>query len=319
MQPVIEMPRVPRQRAGVLGWLTAPTYAGTARRKALLAYLFVLPTVAGILVFTAVPVVWSLGLSLFKWDVISPAQFVGLANYHRFAVDPDALISFGNTAIYVVLDVTLQIAVGLILALAMQRRMARWLRNLFRSAFFLPLITSGAAVSVVMAYLFNKELGVVNYYLSLIGVGPVPWLDTPGWAMITVVLTSVWQQMGFTFLLFTGGLASISREIMEAADVDGATGWRRLWAITLPMLSPTMLFATVVAVIGALQVFTEPTVLTNGGPGNATLTAVMVIYRAAFRALEIGYASAIAALLFLVILSVTAFQFWFSKRWVFYQ
>ena len=106
---------------------------------------------------------------------------------------------------------------------------------------------------------------------------------------------------------------------MEAADVDGATGWRRLWAITLPMLSPTMLFATVVAVIGALQVFTEPTVLTEGGPGNATLTVVMIIYRAAFRALEIGYASAIAALLFLVILSVTALQFWFSKRWVFYQ
>jgi multiple sugar transport system permease protein len=197
--------------------------------------------------------------------------------------------------------------------------MARWLRNLFRSVFFLPLITSGAAVSVVMAYFFNKELGVVNYYLEQVGLGPVPWLDAPGWAMITVVLTSVWQQMGFTFLLFTGGLASISGEIMEAADVDGATGWRRLWAITLPMLSPTMLFATVVGVIGALQVFTEPTVLTDGGPGNATLTVVMVIYRAAFRALEIGYASAIAALLFLVILSVTAFQFWFSKRWVFYQ
>jgi multiple sugar transport system permease protein len=318
-QPTTDTLYPARKRRGVLGWLMEESFAGIARRKALLAYLFLLPTVAGILVFTAGPVLFSFGLSLFRWDVITPAQFVGFHNYVRFWNDPEGLVSFGNTAIYVALDVTLQVVLGLALALGMRRKMARWLRYVFRSVFFLPLITSGAAISVVMAYLFNKELGAINYYIGLIGIGPVPWLTSPGWAMVTIVLTSVWQQVGFTFLVFTGGLGTISSEILDAADVDGASGWRRLWSITLPMLSPTMLFATIVGVIGALQVFDQPYVLTGGGPGDATRTIVMTIYQAAFQNLQVGYGSAIAVLLFLVILGVTALQFWFSKRWVFYQ
>jgi len=212
-----------RQRKA-LWWLTEGTSAGMARRKALLAYLFLLPTILGILVFTAGPVLFSLGLSLFSWDVISPPSFVGMANYQQFLVDPEGLKSFGNTAIYVVLDVTLQLVVGLILALAMQRKMRAWLRYLFRSAFFLPLIASGAAVSIVMGFLFNQDLGAVNYYLRLVHLPSIPWLTSASWAMVTVVLTSVWQQMGFTFLVFTGGLGTISADVLDAADVDGAGG-----------------------------------------------------------------------------------------------
>ncbi len=307
-----------RQRKA-LWWLTEGTSAGMARRKALLAYLFLLPTILGILVFTAGPVLFSLGLSLFSWDVISPPSFVGMANYQQFLVDPEGLKSFGNTAIYVVLDVTLQLVVGLILALAMQRKMRAWLRYLFRSAFFLPLIASGAAVSIVMGFLFNQDLGAVNYYLRLVHLPSIPWLTSASWAMVTVVLTSVWQQMGFTFLVFTGGLGTISADVLDAADVDGAGGWRRLWYVTLPMLSPTILFVVVVGVIGALQVFTEPYVLTNGGPGDATRTVVMTIYQAAFQNLQIGYGSALAVLLFGVIMVVTAVQFLLSRSWVFYQ
>jgi len=170
----------------------------------------------------------------------------------------------------------------------------------------------------VMAYMFNQEFGPINYYLGLIGVPPAPWLNAAGWAMITVVLTYVWQQLGFTFLIFTGGLNNISREILEAADVDGARGWRRLWYITLPLLSPSIMFATVTGVIGALQVFTEPQVLTQGGPGDATRTVVMIIYQAAFQDLQVGYGSTIAVILFVAILAVTALQFWSSRRWVFY-
>jgi multiple sugar transport system permease protein len=133
------------------------------------------------------------------------------------------------------------------------------------------------------------------------------------------VLASVWQQMGFTFLIFVGGLANISTEVLEAADMDGAAGWRRLWHITLPLVSPSLMFVAVVGVIGALQVFAEPYIMTGGGPGDATRTVVMIIYQAAFQNLQIGYGSAIAVLLFAVILLVTAVQFFLSKRWVFYQ
>jgi len=197
--------------------------------------------------------------------------------------------------------------------------MAKWLRYVFRSALFLPLVTSGAAVSIVMAFLFNTNQGVINYYLGLLHIPPAPWLTSASWAMVTVVITSVWQQLGFTFLVFTGGLSTISQEILDAADVDGAGGWRRLWFITVPLLSPTILFVAVTGTISALQVFTEPFVLTNGGPGDATHTVVMTIYQAAFQNLQIGYGSAVAVLLFAVIMTVTGVQFRLSKSWVFYQ
>ncbi len=317
MQRVIPLER--RARGGALGWLTEESTSGMARRKTLLAYLFLLPTVVGILVFTAGPVLASLGLSLFSWDVISPPVFVGFNNYQQFFSDPEGLKSFGNTFIYVALDVTLQIAVGLGLALAMRQKMTKWLRYVFRSALFLPLVTSGAAVSIVMAFLFNTNQGVINYYLGLLHIPPAPWLTSASWAMVTVVITSVWQQLGFTFLVFMGGLSTISQEILDAADVDGAGGWRRLWFITVPLLSPTILFVAVTGTISALQVFTEPFVLTQGGPGDATHTVVMTIYQAAFQNLQIGYGSAVAVLLFAVIMAVTGVQFRLSKSWVFYQ
>lgn len=313
------LPTQPRSQGGVMGWLTETSYSGAARRKAALAYLFLTPTLLGILVFTAGPVLASLGLSFFTWDVISPPVFVGATNYQQMLHDPQIMLAFGNTFIYVILDVTLQAVAGLTLALMMQRKMARWLRTLFRGAFFLPLIMSGVAVSIVMSYLFNKDQGVINYYLGLIGLPHVPWLTSTSWAMITVVLASVWQQMGFTFLIFVGGLANISTEVLEAADLDGASGWQRLRSITLPLLSPSILFVAIVGIIGALQVFAQPYIMTQGGPGDATRTVVMIIYQAAFQNLQIGYGSAIAMLLFVVILIVTAVQFLTSKRWVFYQ
>jgi multiple sugar transport system permease protein len=290
-----------------------------ARRKALLAYLFILPTILGILVFTVGPVIAALALSFFSWDVITPASYVGLTNYHTLTIDPEIPTAFRNTFVFVLLAVTLQVVVGLTLALQVRRRMPVWLRYYFRSAFFIPLLTAGATISIVMAYVFNTDFGIVNYYLGLIGLPRIPWLTSPNWAMVTIVLTYVWQQLGFTFILFTGGLNNISREVLEAADVDGASGWTRLWRITLPMLSPTIFFVAVVGIIGALQVFDIPYVMTNGGPGDATLSVVMVIYRAAFQNLQIGYGAAVAMLLFVVIMAVTGVQFWASRRWVFYQ
>ncbi len=306
-------------RLNPVRWLGENTLAGMTRRQALLGYLFILPTILGILIFTAGPIVVSFGLSFYEWNVIQPPEYVGLDNYRRFFGDQQALASFRNTITFVFSAVSLQIVLGLLLALAVEQKMRKWLRYYFRSAFFLPLLTSAASVSIVLSFMFHKEFGLVNYYLGFLGIPRVPWLTASHWALVTVVIAYVWQNVGFMFILFIGGLANVPRDVLDAADVDGASGLQRWWNITLPLLSPTILFAAVVGVIAALQVFEHPFVLTRGGPGDASRTAVMIIYQAAFKNLEIGYGSTSAVFLFVVILAVTGVQFWVSKRWVFYQ
>jgi multiple sugar transport system permease protein len=306
-------------RTGFLYWLTQDTIVGLKRRRALLGYLFLLPTMLGIFIFTAGPVFVSFGLSLFRWNIFKPPDFIGLDNFERLARDVQFRTSFGNTLEFVVLAVSIQLALGLFLALSVYRLMSKLQRYYFRTAFFLPILLSGTAVSVVLGYMFHTEFGAVNYYLGLLGLPRIPWMTSSDWVILTVVLASVWRNLGFTFVAFLGGLANISTEVLEAADVDGAQGWRRLYHITIPLLSPTILFATVTGVVGALQVFEEPYIMTRGGPGDASRTAVMVMFEAAFKNIEFGYGAAMAVVLFLVILAVTVTQMWLSRRWVFYQ
>lgn len=300
-------------------WLTENTLQGMARRKALLGYLFLAPTILGILVFTAGPVIFSFVLSLFRWNVFSPPEWVGATNYARMVADNRALTGFWNSFVFVLFAVALQVALGLLLAMILQTRMPTWLRYTYRTSFLLPMLMSGAATAIVLGYMLHKEFGAVNYYLGRLGVPPIPWLTEPGWAMVSVILSYLWLATGFTMILFIGGLTNISTEIMDAADVDGAQGITRFWHITLPLVSPTLLFAAVTGVIGGLQVFDLPYIMTRGGPGDSTRTAVMVMYESAFKNMEIGYGSTIAVALFLIILAVTAGQFGLSKRWVFYQ
>ncbi|MDE2854002.1 MAG: sugar ABC transporter permease [Chloroflexota bacterium] len=292
---------------------------GLRRRRAILGYLFLLPTLLGIFIFTAGPVFVSFGLSLFRWNIFRPPDYIELANYERLISDARIAISFGNTLKFTVLAVATQVSIGLILALAVHRITSTAMRYYFRTAFFLPLLMSGAAVAVVMGYIFHKEFGPLNYYLGLMGVQQIPWKTSADWVMVTIVITSAWRNLGFTFILFIGGLSNISQEVLDAADVDGAQGFRRLWSVTIPLLSPQILFATVTGVIGAIQVFEEPFIMTRGGPGNSSRTAVMVMYEHAFKDIEYGYGSAIAVVLFLVIMAFTAAQMWMSRRWVFYQ
>lgn len=307
------------QRRSALGGLTANTLSGMAKRKALMGYLFLLPTILGILVFTAGPVLASLGLSFFRWNVLQPPVFLGLTNYTRLFTDPRVGISFWNTFRFVALGVTLQLSLSLLLALGLQQRMATGLRYYFRTAFFMPYLMSGAATAIVLAYLLHRDFGAVNYYLGELGLVRIPWLISSNWVMFTIILAYCWQTIGFNMILFIGGLNNISSELMDAADVDGATGWRRLFSITLPLLSPTLLFAAVVSVINGLQLFDLPYVMTRGGPGDASRTVVMVMYESAFKNMEIGYGSAIAMILFILIMIVTAIQFALSRRWVHYQ
>ncbi|GAB3253339.1 carbohydrate ABC transporter permease [Arthrobacter pigmenti] len=302
-----------------------PRPSGTANRgirtsnNRLITTVFLAPTVIGMGLFTVVPILGSILLAFFRWDIITAPEWVGFANFAAIVQDETVRISFLNTIVFVIVAVSLQLSIALLLAVLLQSRMPGWLRVFFRSAFFFPLILSAASVSIFMGYMFNQQFGVVNWLLSLVGIPAVPWLTTAGGAATVVVLVFVWQNFGFSFLLFIGGLSSIPKDVLEAAELDGATGWRKFRNVTLPLLSPTMLVASVMAIILALQVFDQPYVLTRGGPGDSTRTAVMVIYESAFQQLEFGRASAIGLVLMLLIMAVTGLQFRLSRRFVFYQ
>ena len=287
-------------------------------QRTALIWLFLAPTLIGLGLFTFLPILASIALAFFKWDIITDPQFVGLGNFAAVVTDPTIRVSFGNTIGFVVVAVTLQLAVALGLAVLVNQRMPQLLKSFFRSVLFFPLILSAASVSIIMSYLFNENFGLVNHLLNMVGVGNVPWLTSSGGAMVVVVLVYVWQNFGFSFLLFLGGLASIPKEVHEAGQVDGASSWQQFWRITFPLISPTTLVASVMAIISALQIFDQPYVLTRGGPGDSTRTAVMVIYESAFKQLEFGRASAIGIILTMVIMLVTALQFRLSRRFVFY-
>ena len=287
-------------------------------QRKLLIGLFLAPTVIGLGLFTFLPILASVVLAFFSWDIITPPRFVGLENFVDIAADPTIRVSFLNTIGFVVVAVTLQLAVALVLAVLVNTKMPRLLKSFFRSVLFFPLVLSAASVSIIMGYLFNENFGLVNHILNLLGMADVPWLTSTHGAMIVVILVYVWQNFGFSFLLFLGGLSSIPKEVYEAAQVDGATGWKQFWRITFPLVSPTTLVASVMAIISALQIFDQPYVLTRGGPGDSTRTAVMVIYESAFKQLEFGRASAIGIVLTVVIMLVTAVQFRLSRRFVFY-
>jgi multiple sugar transport system permease protein len=291
----------------------------TRRARGVMAALFLAPTVLGITLFTVVPIIASILLAFFRWDIISSPEFVGLQNFVAIGKDPTVRVAFLNTFAFVVVAVALQLGVALGLAVLVQSRMPGWLRAFFRSALFFPLILSAASVSLMMAFLFNQDFGLVNRVLSLVDIPAVPWLTSTSGAAVVVVLVYVWQNFGFSFLLFVGGLASIPRDVYEASSIDGITGWKQFRHITLPLLSPTVLVASVMAIISALQIFDQPYVLTRGGPGDSTRTAVMVIFESAFQQLQFGRASAIGIVLTLIIMGVTALQFRLSRRFVFYQ
>ena len=293
--------------------------AAHRRSRRLLMTLFLGPTVIGLTLFTLIPIIASVVLAFFRWDVLGPPEFVGLDNFADIVTDPTVRISFVNTFAFVIVAVAVQLAVALALAVLVQSKMPSWLRSFFRSAFFFPLVLSAASISLVMAYLFNQDFGLVNRVLSVVGGGDIPWLTSGFGASVVIVLVYVWQNFGFTFLLFVGGIATIPIEMYEASTVDGASGWRQFRSITVPLLSPTILVASVTAIINALQLFDQPYVMTKGGPGDSTRTAVMVIFESAFQQLEFGRAFAIGIVLTLVIMAITAAQFRLSRRFVFYQ
>jgi len=298
---------------------TVRWWAKQSRREAIAGYLFILPTFIGYFAFVVGPVFAAVGLSFTDYDALSSPKYNGLANYREIIHDQRLHTVYRNTIYFTVFAVTLNIGIGLLLAVLLNRAMPRVVRYLFRASFFFPVLVAHVYVAIIWGFLFHKELGIINYYLGLPGIAPVPWLVDRHWAMPSVIIMDVWKNTGFAMLICLAGLQNIPEVYHEAAALDGAGNWQRFRHITLPLLTPTLFFLIVIFSIGALQVFDTIIVLTKGGPGDATRSIVMYLREMAFDSFRMGYASAIAMTLLLVIMALTLVQFRLGRRWVHYE
>lgn len=286
-------------------------------REELWGYFFILPWLLGFLVFLLVPILSSFWLSLHEYEVITPPKWVGLENYTTFLFeDPLFAKSLYNTFYYVVLSVPLGLMVSLGLAMLLNQHLRGI--SIFRTIFYLPMVTPVVAVSLLWLFLFNPQFGVLNYFLTRIGLPAIGWISDPFWSKPSLVLMSLWT-VGGTMLIFLAGLQGISEHLYEAAEIDGANSWRRFVHITLPMLSPVIFFNMVLGIIASFQTFTQAYVMTSGGPVDSTLFYALYLYRNAFRLLQMGYASAMAWILLLIILALTLLQFRMGRSWVYYE
>ena len=289
------------------------------RSEALAGYLFILPTFIGFAIFILYPLVESLRISFYEYSILGDSYYVELDNYARLINDSRLRKTYGNTIVFTGFAVFFNAGIGLLLAVFLNRRMPVLMRNFYRSAFFFPILIAHTYIAVIWQYLYQQDTGVINYYLSFLGIDPIPWLSHPAWAMAAIIIMDVWKNTGFAMLVFLAGLQSIPHEYYEAAQLDGANERQLFTRITIPLLSPSIFFILVIFMIGALQVFDSIIVLTDGGPGDATRSVVMYIYQQAFQRLDFGYAAAVSWTLFLVIMAVTLVQFLVSRRWVHYE
>ena len=291
---------------------------GSLRRgETLAAYLFLLPNIVGFLVFTLIAVLASAGIALTNWDIISTPDFVGLRNFERLIADESFLKVLWNTTAFTVASVAGSMLISLGVALAMNTAIRGIV--VFRTAYYLPVVTSSVAVAVVWTWFYNPDFGPLNYYLSALGFRPPQWLGSPEWALPAVIIVSVWKAIGYDMIIWLAGLQGIPQHLYEAAAIDGAGRWRRFTAITLPMLTPTTFFVLVISLIRAFQVFDIVQVMTDGGPADATRTMVLFIYDQGFRYLKMGYAAAVAWTLFVIIFLITIVQWRVQQRWVHYE
>lgn len=288
------------------------------KRNARMGYLMVSPIVIGILAFTVYPVIFSLFISFTDWDMIKPFNMVGIENYVTMFTSRMFSTVWTNTLKYVIITVPGSIFFGLLLALALNSKRVRG-AAFFRTAFFLPNITTTVAVCVVWMWLYDKNYGFINNILVAFGLEPVSWLTSRSMAMPSISIMSIWQNMGYDMVIIAAGLKSIDETYYEAANIDGASKWQSFWKITLPMLTPTLFFLVVMHFISFFQLFDAAFVMTSGGPGHATRTVVMQIYDTAFTYFRMGEAAAYAWVLFFVIFIITGVQFALQKKWVNYD
>ena len=282
------------------------------------AWWFLAPALALIFVFFFLPVVASLLLSFTDFDIyavgdVRNTRWVGLRNYAQLLDTPLFWQALRNTFYFALVGGPLSIGVSLGAALLLNHRAVRF-KSFFRTVYFAPFVTTLVAVAIVWRYLYHTRYGLLNYALGVFGIGPIDWLGDPRWAMPAIILMTVWKSFGYNMLIFIAGLQAIPEELYEAAKIDGASAWQRFRHVTLPGLAPTLVFVTVITMIGFFQLFVEPYVMTMGGPLRSTTSVVLLMYEEGFRWWRMGYAAAVAFVLFLVILAATLVQLRLQKR-----
>ncbi|MDY0110653.1 MAG: sugar ABC transporter permease [Candidatus Krumholzibacteria bacterium] len=291
---------------------------GCAHAQARAGWLFIAPALLLLATFFVLPVVAGLLLSLTDFDLYAvadpgAARFVGLSNFAAVLADDAFWRAFANTLTFVLIGMPLSLAVSLAAALLLDHRRAR-LRGLFRTVYFVPVVTTLVSVAIVWRYLYHPRYGLLNHGLELLGLGPIDWLGDPRFAMPAIILLAVWKNFGYNMLIFLAGLQTIPDELYEAAAIDGAGPWRRFRHITLPGLAPTALFVGVTTLIGYFQLFAEPYVMTQGGPLGATRSLVLLMYEEGFRWWRMGIASTVAVLLLVITVAAALVQLRLQRR-----
>lgn len=292
--------------------------AKRGRGEAPWAYLMVLPTMAFYVVFTLGPALAAFALAFYHWNYLTPPTFAGLANF-RTLVDDDRLAEIvRNTLLFTVCSVTVKVVLGFLIATFIWSSRSRFVTALLESAVFIPVVLPMTIVALVWGLFLNTDSGIINGLLGNVGLPRAPWLTNGHWALASIILIDVWKQAGFFVVIYLAALRNIPRQLVEAAELDGAGPSRRMWSLLRPLVSPTTFFLIVIGTIGSLQVFDQSYILTNGGPGDATRTIVYYLWELAFQRLDVGYATTVTLLLFLLIGAATVLQFRMSRRWVNY-
>jgi multiple sugar transport system permease protein len=286
------------------------------RQEAIYGLLFVAPWIVGFLLWVAGPMLFSLGLIFMKWQILSPPQFAGLENLRTLFTDPFVILALYNTAYYTLLYVPLNLIVALGLAMLLNQQ----IRGIggFRTLFYLPSVTPSVAYVALWIWILNPDYGLMNLLLRQVGIHGPKWLGDPVWSKPSLILMNLWG-FGSVALIFLAALQGVPEVLYEAASLDGAGRGAKFWSVTLPMISPAILFNLIIGMINSFQIFTAAFVATQGGPVNSTLFLVLYLYNAGFQDFQMGYASTLAWLLFLIVLTLTGLQFWSSRRWVYYE
>ena len=280
-------------------------------------WLFLAPTLIGLTFGTLGPVLAAIGISFTKWDVLTPPVFTGLGNYIQLVSDPTFKKSILNTFYYVLGTVPAATVLGLMLALLLNQKLRGV--TFYRTAYFLPVVSSTVAVALVWSWIYSKDFGLLNFVLRSIGLQPVAWLNSTRYAMLALIIMGIWGLLGEGMIIFLAGLQAISQSYYEAAEVDGANSWGKFVHITLPLITPSMFFYFIITMINAFQAFEQIYVMTRGGPSNATTTMVYYIYNNAFRNFRMGTASAQAIVLFFIVMVLTLIYWRSQEKWVVYD
>jgi len=281
-------------------------------RKRLLPYLIVSPYLIHVVLFVLFPVVFSIVLTFHKWNIISPMEFVGVDNYLHLFQDRLFWKSILNTLQFLLVHIPLQIGIALLLAYFLNEKLA--LRAFFRASFFLPVVISGVVVTILWQQLYGLETGILNRLLISFGLGRVDWLSNPKIAIVSIAIMATWKNVGLYVILFLVGLQTVPRSYYEAAEVEGATAWQQFRYITLPAINPTIFMVVILSTVGGFSLFIEPYIMTDGGPLNSTLSAMLYIYKQAFGYYHMGYSATLGIFFAILIMGVVALQKMFLEK-----